>query len=55
MRSHTKYSYLSYGYMTIKKDLTIYSVNALYSIFGKVNGNFEEVNGNIHLMVVSTN
>ena len=41
--------------LTIKKDLTIYSVNALYSIFGKVNGNFEEINGNMHLMVVSTN
>ena len=43
------------GYVAIKKDLTIYSVNALYSIFGKVNGNFEEINGNMHLMVVSTN
>ena len=43
------------GYVTIKKDLTIYSVNALYSIFGKVNGNFEEINGNMHLMVISTN
>ena len=43
------------GYVTIKKDLTSFSVNVLYSIFGKVNGNFEEINGNMHLMVISTN
>ena len=37
------------GYVTIKKDLKIYSVNPLYLIFGKVNGYFEETNGNKYL------
>ena len=41
--------------MTIKKDLKIYSVNPLYLIFGKVNGYFEEINGNNYLTLVSTN
>ena len=43
------------GYVTIKKDLKIYSVNPLYLIFGKVNGYFEEINGNKHLTLVPTN
>ena len=43
------------GYVTIKKDLRIYSVNSLYLIFGKVNGYFEEINGNKYLTLVSTN
>ena len=43
------------GYVTIKKDLKIYSVNPLYLIFGKVNGYFEEINGNNYLTLVSTN
>ena len=43
------------GYVTIKKDLKIYSVNSLYFIFGKVNGYFEEINGNKYLMLVPTN
>ena len=34
------------GYVTIKKDLKIYSVNPLYLIFGDVNGYFEEINEN---------
>ena len=38
--------------MTIKKDLKIYSVNP---IFGNVNGNFEEINGNKYLNLVPTN
>ena len=38
------------GYVTIKKDLKIYSVNPLYLIFGKVNGYFEEINGNKKIM-----
>ena len=35
-------------YVTIKdlKCVKIYSVNPLYLIFGKVNGYFEEINGN---------
>ena len=41
--------------MTIKTDLQIYSVNPLYLIFIKVNGYFEEINGNKYLMLVPTN
>ena len=37
------------------KDLKIYNVNHLYLIFGKVNGYFEEINGNNYLTLVSTN
>ena len=40
---------------TIKKDLKFYSVNNLYLIFYKVNGCFEEINGNKHLTLVPTN
>ena len=43
------------GYVTIKKDLTIYSVNLLYLIFINVNGYFEEINGNKYLTLVPTN
>ena len=42
------------GYVMIKKDLKMYSVNPLYLIFGKVNGYFEDINGNKHLTLVST-
>ena len=42
------------GYVTIKTDLQIYSVNPLYLIFIKVNGYFEEINGNKYLMLVPT-
>ena len=41
--------------MTIKKDLKSYSVNSLYPIFDKVNGYFEKINENKHLMLVPTN
>ena len=41
--------------MTIKKDLKIYSVNPLYLIFVKVNGFFEETNGNKYLSLDPTN
>ena len=43
--------------MTIKdsKYIKINSVNPLYLIFGKVNGYFEEVNGNKYLMLAPTN
>ena len=37
------------------KYLKIYSVNPLYVIFNKANGYFEEINGNIYLMLVPTN
>ena len=43
------------GYVTIKKDLKIYSINPLYLIFGKVNSYFEEINGNKYLTLVPTN
>ena len=50
------YQYICYiGYVTIKKDLKIYSVNPLYLIFGKVNGFFEETNGNKYLSLDPTN
>ena len=43
-------------YVTIKdsKSVKIYSVNPLYLIFRKVNGYFEEINGNIYLTLVPT-
>ena len=43
--------------MTIKdpKYIKIYSVNFLYLIFNKVNGYFEEINGNKYLTLVPTN
>ena len=42
--------------MTIKdsKYVKINSVNPLYLIFGKVNGYFEDINGNKYLTLVST-
>ena len=43
------------GYVTIKNDLKIYSVNSLYLIFNKVNGYFQEINGNKYSALVPTN
>ena len=43
------------GYVTIKKDLKIYSVNPLYLIFGKVNAYLEKINENKYLTLVCTN
>ena len=40
------------GYVTIKKDLKIYSVNRLYLIFKRVNGYITEINGNQYLKLV---
>ena len=42
-------------HVMIKRDLTIYSVNPFYLIFGNVNGYFEENYGNKYLTLVSTN
>ena len=44
------------GYVTIKdsKYIKINSVNPLYLIFSKVNGYFEEINGNKYLTLVPT-
>ena len=41
--------------MTIKKHLKIYSINPLYLMFNKMNGYFEEINGNKYLTLVPTN
>ena len=43
------------GYVTIKKDLNIFSVNPLYLIFSYVKGYFEEISGNKYLTLVPTN
>ena len=43
------------GHVMIKRDLTIYSVNPFYLIFGNVNGYCEENYGNKYLTLVSTN
>ena len=45
------------GYVTIKdsKYVKINSMNLLYLIFNKVNGYFEETNGNKYLTLVPTN
>ena len=44
------------GYVTIKdlKYVKVNSVNPLCLIYGKVNGYFEEINGNKYLTLVST-
>ena len=58
MKSYTKNILIYYiGYMTIKdsKYVKINSVNSLYLIFNKVNGYFEEINGNNYLTLVPTN
>ena len=45
------------GYVTIKdwKYIKICNVNPLCLIFNKVNGYFEEINGNRYLTLVPTN
>ena len=35
------------GYVTIKEDLKISSLNPSYRIFDKVNGYFKEINGTL--------
>ena len=42
------------GYVTIKKHLKIYIVNPLYLMFNKMNGYFEEINGNKYLKLAPT-
>ena len=41
------------GYVIIKdsKDVKVYSVNPSYLIFAKMNGYFEEINGNKYLIL----
>ena len=41
--------------MILSKNVKINSVNLLYLIFNKVNGYFEETNGNKYLTLASTN
>ena len=57
MKSHTKILLFTILDVTIKdsKYIKIYSVNPLYLIFNKVNGYFEEINGNKYLTLVPTN
>ena len=43
------------GYVTIKNDLKMYSVNPLYITFGKLNGYFEVINENKYLTLAPTN
>ena len=43
------------GYVTIKRDIKIYSVNPLYLNFSKVKGYFEEINRNKYLTLVPNN
>ena len=43
------------GYVIIKKDLNIYSLNRFYLILNNVNGYFEEINGNRYLMLLPIN
>ena len=57
MRRNTKlFLFTTFGYVTIKdlKYVKINSVNPLYLIISKVNGYFEEINGNKYLTVVPT-
>ena len=58
MKSHIKNILIYYiGYRTIKdlKYAKLFSVNPLYLIFNKVNGYFEEINGNKYLTLVPIN
>ena len=43
------------GYVTIKKELKMYSINPLYLIFNKVDGYLVKINGNKFLTLVPTN
>ena len=55
-KSYTNILIYYIGYVTIKdlKYLKINRVNTLYLIFSKVNGYFEENNGNEYLTLVPT-
>ena len=56
-KSHKNILIYYSGYVTIKdlKYVKIYSVNSLYLIFNKLNGYFEEINGNKYLTLVPSN
>ena len=56
MKSHTKNILIYYiGYVKIKKDIKISSVNPLYLIFKEMTGYFDEINGNQYLTLVPIN
>ena len=56
MKSHTKNILIYYiGYVKIKKDIKISSVNRLYLIFKEMTGYFDEINGNQYLTLVPIN
>ena len=56
-KSHKSIIICSIAYVTIKdwKYVKINSINRLYFIFNKINGYFEEINGNKYLTLVPTN
>ena len=56
MKSHTKILIYYIGYISLKdfRYVKIHSVNSLYLLIGKVNGYFQEINGNKNLTVVPT-
>ena len=47
--------YIAYVTINDSKYVKIYRVNPLCLLFGKVNGYFEEINGNKYLTLVPTN
>ena len=56
MKSHTKNILIYYiGYVKIKKDIKISSVNPMYLIFKEMTGYFDEINGNQYLTLVPIN
>ena len=56
MKSHArKFSFSILDMWRRSKYVKINSVNPLYLIFNKVNGYFEQINGNQYLILVATN
>ena len=56
MKNQTKiFVFIIFDMRRSKKDLKVYRVNPLYLIFDKVNGQFEEINGNKYLILVPAN
>ena len=56
-KSYKNIYFYNIGYVMVKdsKYVKINSVNSLYLIFNKVNGYFEETNGNKHITIFPTN
>ena len=53
-KSHKNILIYYIGFIKIKKDLKIYSVNSLFLFLGNVNEYFEEINENEYLTLVPT-